>query len=222
MAALKPIGWWVSPQSVSELPAPQELMEDLLPADRDALGRYLAEGLRLVQYRGYSWCRFSCGIADSNMGSWDLTDGIWVWPEGLAHYIDTHSVGLPQEFTKHALAGPAATMPEKSEPYDDKYWTAWCAARRVPKIRNGMHDVLAKSDAELLAPKAQRIEALELERGTSNEKCLWSHCTRSALVGTKICAEHHLEQTGPALLALNRYKALRAYLKQLPTSLYRV
>jgi hypothetical protein len=215
---LKPIGWWVSPQSASDLPAPQELVENLLPADRAALVRYLAEGLRLVQYRGYSWCRFACGIADSNMGSWDLTDGIWVWPEGLAHYIDTHGVGLPQEFTKHALAGATTAMPEKSQPYDDEYWIRWCAARRLPKIKDGIHDALTMSDAELSIPQAQRIEALELERGILNEKCLWSHCKRSALVGTKICAEHYLEQTGPALLALNRYKSLRTYLQQLPAS----
>ena len=80
-----------------------------------------------------------------------------------------------------------------------------------------MLDALAKSDAELI-PKTQRIEALELERGTSGEKCLWSHCTRSALVGAKICAEHYLEQNSAALRSLNRYKALRTYLEQLPTA----
>ena len=37
------------------------------------------------------------------------------------------------------------------------------------------------------------------------------HCTGSALADKKICAEHYLEQTGPALLAINRYKALRTF-----------
>jgi len=152
------------------------------------------------------------------MGSWDLTDGIWVWPEGLAHYVDAHNVGLPHEFTEHALSGASAAMPEESPQYDDDYWIRWCVARRVPMIKDGIRDVLAMSDAESSIPKAQKIEALELERGISDEKCLWSHCKRSALVGTKICAEHYLEQTWPALLAINRYKALRSYLQQLAES----
>jgi hypothetical protein len=41
---------------------------------------------------------------------------------------------------------------------------------------------------------------------------------KAPLIGTKICAEHYLEQTGEALLAIGRYKALRTYLQQLPVS----
>jgi hypothetical protein len=32
-------------------------------------------------------------VPDSEMGSFDLTDGLWLWPEGLAHYVEAH--GLP-------------------------------------------------------------------------------------------------------------------------------
>ena len=151
------------------------------------------------------------------MGSRDLTDGIWVWPEGLAHYVDIHSVGLPEEFTKHALSVPDATMPEESQPYDDGYWIRWCAARRVQAIRGGLLEALAETDAEELIPKAQRIEALEHERGTSNEKCLWVRCTRASLVGSKVCAEHYVEHP-----AVNRHRALRAYLGTLPASMRKV
>jgi hypothetical protein len=47
---------------------------------------------------GYSFCRFVCGIADWDMGSADFCDGDWLWPEGLAHYVEKHSVRLPDEF----------------------------------------------------------------------------------------------------------------------------
>ena len=47
---------------------------------------------------GYSFCRFACGTPDEEMGSIDLYDGVWVWPEGLAHYVECHSVCLPDEF----------------------------------------------------------------------------------------------------------------------------
>jgi hypothetical protein len=32
------------------------------------------------------------------MGDSDLTDGIWVWPEGLEHYVRHHHVRLPGQF----------------------------------------------------------------------------------------------------------------------------
>lgn len=37
------------------------------------------------------------------MGCTTLTDGKYVWPEGLAHYISEHSVCPPEEFVKHSL-----------------------------------------------------------------------------------------------------------------------
>jgi hypothetical protein len=47
---------------------------------------------------GYSFCRFVCGVADTEMGGIDLHDGEWLWPQGLAHYVEHHSVRLPDEF----------------------------------------------------------------------------------------------------------------------------
>ena len=38
------------------------------------------------------------------MGDQDFTDGVWIWPQGLAHYVDTHDAGLPDAFLQHARA----------------------------------------------------------------------------------------------------------------------
>jgi len=38
-----------------------------------------------------------------DMGRGELTDGVYVWPEGLAHYLEKHNVRLPQEFVDHVL-----------------------------------------------------------------------------------------------------------------------
>ena len=35
------------------------------------------------------------------MGSRDFSDGAWIWPEGLHHYVEIHSVRLPAEFINH-------------------------------------------------------------------------------------------------------------------------
>lgn len=40
---------------------------------------------------GHSTCRI-CGVPN---GSAELTNGVYVWPEGLGHYVREHSVRLP-------------------------------------------------------------------------------------------------------------------------------
>jgi hypothetical protein len=35
------------------------------------------------------------------MGAADLTDGNYVWPEKLSHYIRMHNVWLPEPFIHH-------------------------------------------------------------------------------------------------------------------------
>jgi hypothetical protein len=47
---------------------------------------------------GYSRCRI-CG---KDNGAAEYTDGTYVWPEGLAHYIYDHAVRLPDELVAHA------------------------------------------------------------------------------------------------------------------------
>lgn len=48
---------------------------------------------------GYSPCRL-CG---DNDGALELSDGVFVWPEGLRHYVVDHGVRLPQEFVSHVV-----------------------------------------------------------------------------------------------------------------------
>lgn len=50
---------------------------------------------------GFSWCRFRCGI--NNLGAAELTDGKYVWPEGLVHYLEAHQVRLPEQVVQDFL-----------------------------------------------------------------------------------------------------------------------
>jgi hypothetical protein len=59
---------------------------------------YFSWGTRVHAYLGYSLCRL-CGEKN---GSAELTDGTYVWPEGLAHYIRQHGVRLPPVLVDHA------------------------------------------------------------------------------------------------------------------------
>jgi hypothetical protein len=70
--------------------------------ERRRVGEYLRRGTRVNQSRGISLCRF----CERNNGSAELADGVYCWPEGLAHYVSEHDVRLPGEFVGHALSRP--------------------------------------------------------------------------------------------------------------------
>ncbi len=72
------------------------------PLERSRVARHLSAGRVLASYRGMSWCRMGCAPG-SGMGSRDLTDGVYVWPEGYVHYLLLHAVRPPAEFVRHVL-----------------------------------------------------------------------------------------------------------------------
>lgn len=80
-------------------------------------------------WRGWSHCRYRCGIDDETMGHACLTDGKYIWPEGLSHYIDRHDVWLPQTFIEHAFSNENILKNEirtddKAETGDFTWWTS--------------------------------------------------------------------------------------------------
>lgn len=90
---------------------------------------YLKAGHRFQSDLGYSFCRFDCGTEDKKMGCSDLTDGVWVWPEGLSHYVELHNVLLPVDFLNHMeqQKWQVATLPSHiSNKVDFSYWDSWC------------------------------------------------------------------------------------------------
>ena len=99
-AALKLIGYWRN-ESHPEYPHPTSWIDENWDEDeRHQVGGYFANGTLLRTFMGLSLCRI-CGI---NNGALEYTDGVYVWPEGLAHYIYDHAVRLPQLLVDHATA----------------------------------------------------------------------------------------------------------------------
>jgi hypothetical protein len=103
---LIPVGFWSKGvhDTTSEFPFP---MASTLPtqAPLAILTRYLTVGALLESYEhGFSSCRL-CGKAN---GCATLTDGTYVWPEGLFHYIAAHGVQLPVPFVSHMISTLAA------------------------------------------------------------------------------------------------------------------
>lgn len=112
----KKVGYWQSYEWQPYYPHPKHLVEPgWRESERSKIIAYLKSGHGCGHWCGYSYCRFGCfsqrpeknasklehrermdGI--KSMGCRDLTDGEWVWPEGLAHYVEKHNICLPDAF----------------------------------------------------------------------------------------------------------------------------
>jgi hypothetical protein len=124
------VGYWYSEYHTG-LPKPQDFEDKTVDEEkRKMLVNYLNSGKRCNSYRGYSNCRYRCGIENKNLGSTCLTDGKYVWPEGLSHYIEAHHVWLPQLFIEHVVSnksikGEDKVLDDKAEEGDLTWWQSF-------------------------------------------------------------------------------------------------
>lgn len=134
MQRLASIGYWSNDFAPSRYPDPRALVGRWLPARRAAVVAYLRRGALFERYQASSYCRFACGVTMRAMGQRDLFDGVFIWPEGLAHYVAVHAVRLPERFIRHALRRTDAPMPVRPQRreglIDDATWIAWGLRRR--------------------------------------------------------------------------------------------
>ncbi|WP_229398848.1 hypothetical protein [Micromonospora okii] len=109
---LRLIGYWCRPGE-EQWPDPALFVDRKADAaSQRRVGDYLRGGTCFVAAAGHSLCRF-CGTSN---GSAELTDGkYFVWPEGLAHYVDAHNVRLPDEITDLMNQPPAPVDVEAFE-----------------------------------------------------------------------------------------------------------
>ncbi|MFC1431858.1 hypothetical protein ACEZDB_14515 [Streptacidiphilus sp. N1-3] len=96
---LKALGYWKSDE-MSDFPDPLELVDSAWDSgEREIISDYLCQGQTARTFMGSSRCRL-CGKSN---GSSELTDGEYIWPSGLGHYVMDHSVRLPAEFVQHVF-----------------------------------------------------------------------------------------------------------------------
>ncbi|MDI2126793.1 hypothetical protein [Yinghuangia seranimata] len=96
---LRMVGYWWS-EDASAYPDPKVLVDpgwDM--EERVLVETYLHDGQVARQFMGASRCRI-CGQAN---GGDERTDGTYIWPSGLGHYVIEHAVRLPREFVEHVL-----------------------------------------------------------------------------------------------------------------------
>ena len=98
------VGYWQS-EDQPDLPHPRDFVDPTWDEEERAkVVAYLDDAYYVRGAMGYSWCRMGCpetldGLRE--MGNKDFTDGLWVFPEGLVHYVKKHSVKPDPSFLEH-------------------------------------------------------------------------------------------------------------------------
>ena len=97
------IGDWKSTYS-PDLPEPAGLVDlSWNVEERNAVGAFLQAGALVVALMGPE----ECLICGSSIRGGVLTDGTYLWPGELSHYVIEHSVRLPGRFVAHVWAREA-------------------------------------------------------------------------------------------------------------------
>ena len=190
MKKLIAIGFWNDGSVGCPMHNPQEFVDQHLdPPVRDAMAHYLRSGVECARYLGASWCRFDCDAPPQALGVADLSDGVWMWPVGLAHYVERHAVGLPEEFVEYARArGFEVRFDGLEEPAqgDLGFWAEWCDVHS-----NEDPDAIAlfrQSPEEIEAAVGEIVTRLtEKHGGLGDAVCSWIGCGRNVLCGLAFC-----------------------------------
>jgi hypothetical protein len=210
------IGYWIESLYDDRFLAPQEVSGKLSTDLVDVVSNYLKAGHALFYYGGFSFCRFFCHDSQdvddwwsSNAnGSRELTDGYWVWPEGLIHYVEEHKVDLPKAFLSDVLHGKAQDKSAQSRETIEfqinnnieiqrslDVWLEWCRQNQDPTFRKQL--LLMREKAEPMAEAALRDKLqkqctkLNAKYGLSKTNCLQAGCNEYALAGQVFCAIHY-------------------------------
>jgi len=187
---MKAVGFWIRDVFDDEFIHPSEVAGVLSADEASVVLAYLRRGVVVERYRGFSWCRCRCGIESPNMGSCDLSDGEWLWPEGLSHYVEVHRVGLPAEFVARAAGSLDVPSAAATDEEDFMPWIHWCREHRNPGYLAALAEARSVSERQFSAEIAARITRFEEQKGVSAEPCAWIGCGRHALSGMRLCSFH--------------------------------
>ncbi|HWJ97983.1 MAG TPA: hypothetical protein VNQ33_07470 [Acidimicrobiales bacterium] len=103
------VGYWASEDDL-EWPDPGDFVDPSWDVhERSLVAGYLERGRTFRAAGGWSTCR----LCDRRNGSSEKQDGMYYWPEGLAHYVTDHAVRLPDRFVRHVLATMASSHPDE-------------------------------------------------------------------------------------------------------------
>jgi hypothetical protein len=134
--------------------------------ERARVVSYLQAGTVLRRFFGYSTCRV-CGIAN---GDAELSDGTYMWPDGLAHYLSEHGVRLPTAFVEHAMtSGSASPAPvpglDGRTPTEWRWWHKQAIAAYRARAEDRKEDQPRDQQEMVALPLRFRLDEVETKYG---------------------------------------------------------
>ena len=95
---LRMIGYWWDGDHERRWPDVRDFVDPERHEDeRELTARWVRHGLVSRSRMGTARCRF----CEAPNGYRELTDGVYLWPEGLAHDVVDPDVRLPETFVRH-------------------------------------------------------------------------------------------------------------------------
>lgn len=99
-------GFWRTSADAKPFNAP--LLNEIIdsewnPTDINRIVNYLRQCPVVI---GTSTPPIACAMCDHKIPNPSIqrTDGVWIWPEVLTHYVEMHHVRLPDRMTEHIRA----------------------------------------------------------------------------------------------------------------------
>jgi hypothetical protein len=137
--ALTLIAYWQSFYE-PQYPDPGSFVEEAWdPKQKEQIVAYLKAAQQMpYAFGGNSWCRFRCGI--SSLGNTEYTDGKYLWPEGLVHYVEAHNVKLPREVIEHMLENKMVAVGDEYT-VDGSWWLQQKGENTTVKTFNDRLDI---------------------------------------------------------------------------------
>ena len=96
---LKLIGYWNNLLTNTWIHPRLLIDKEWETENRDKIIKYLRNSMDFSYSFGLSPNRFFRG--PKHMGDHEKTDGVWVWPSGLADYGELYHIRLPNQFLNH-------------------------------------------------------------------------------------------------------------------------
>jgi hypothetical protein len=132
---------WINPEELTSFSYDRDCKNKIID--------HLKKGRRLNFSMGNSYCRFNCGVSRKEIGCFEITDGHWIWPSGLSHYIEFHDIPLPESFVDNILNESRIADDEIDKIIDShidiEFWIQWChqkIKKTIPQeVRNHLNRI---------------------------------------------------------------------------------
>ena len=124
--------WGGKSQSQGEFPSIEDFTDGTWrPKGKRKLLAYLERAPVIITWAPSANC-LVCGC-DLGNGSKNHSDGVWVWPAGLAHYVRKHNVVLPAAFAEHIRSHKCRLPSEEEVRWESLDWPGRQADGKPPE-----------------------------------------------------------------------------------------